>query len=134
VYACDVYRSPSREYSESGQYAEIYLNSDECDSLHIVSLEIVDSGIYIPNIFRGTRSGVNDCFYISTINDQISTYRLSIFDRWGNMVFRSENINDCWDGTFRGKECAIGVYIYLLEIDDPGCGLRRITGDVTLVR
>jgi gliding motility-associated-like protein len=134
VYACDNYIRNGITYRESGNFSYSGINSVGCDSIATIKLEISDSGIFIPNIFRANGNGLNDCFRIKLANNELSEYSLSIFDRWGNMVFTSNSVEECWDGRFGGKECAVGVYVYILLIKDPGCGLRKITGDVTLVR
>ncbi len=134
IFACDSYIKDGLEIKESGTYIYNSFNSVGCDSTSTVVLEIVDGGIYRPNIFRAESSSINNCFRIGTSNQNINRYDLTIYDRWGNMVFKSDSIDECWDGSFKGIKCAMGVYTYLLIINDPGCGLRKITGDVTLVR
>ncbi len=134
IFACDAYIQNEIEYTESGTYIYNGRNSVGCDSTSTMVISIVNSGIYIPNIFRADRGGPNNCFKISASNSSINRFELTIYDRWGNQVFASDSIDDCWDGTFKGRPGTIGVYTYLLIINDPGCGLRKITGDVTLVR
>jgi gliding motility-associated-like protein len=38
-----------------------------------------------------------------------------VFDRWGELIFRSENINDTWDGIYKGLQSQIGIYNWVLE-------------------
>ena len=55
---------------------------------------------------------------------------IEIYNRWGQMVFEAPHLNERWDGTFRGKECPMGTYVYQLLLDK-----KRVTsGTVTLVR
>jgi gliding motility-associated-like protein len=66
----------------------------------------------------------------------ISSYKLTIFNRWGEIVFVSQDINQGWDGTNKtGKKSQDGVYKYVIEfsrknVDEP----ERFDGHVNLLR
>jgi gliding motility-associated-like protein len=60
--------------------------------------------------------------------------RLSIFDRWGELVFETTNISNGWDGTFSGKKLDGAVFAYNLKINSPGGKTISKTGNVTLLR
>ena len=66
--------------------------------------------IYAPNAFSPDGDGLNDFFKVS--GQGIIDFEMEIFNRWGQMVFKSSNINEKWDGTFRGKRFT-NRYIYL---------------------
>lgn len=134
IFACDLFINDGIEVKESGTYIYNSTNSAGCDSTSTIILEIIKGGIYMPNIFSADPSSVNNCFRIKTSNQSINRFEISVYDRWGNLVFLSESIDECWDGSFNGKICATGVYTYVININDPGCGPRKIVGDVTLVR
>jgi gliding motility-associated-like protein len=86
--------------------------------------------IYIPNIFSPNGDGINDAFCMS--GRCIQSITLLIYDRWGEKV--AEIYNDCWDGSYRGKEAAPGVFVYRLEaVLFDGSVIER-QGNVTLVR
>jgi gliding motility-associated-like protein len=70
--------------------------------------------IYIPTAFTPNNDGVNDVFFIQGFG--FNTFSLKIFDRWGNMVFFTENPNEGWDGTFRGEALPSGYYAFSLQI------------------
>jgi gliding motility-associated-like protein len=109
------------------------------DSVYVklVSEEIPDFEIYVPNAFSPNGDGINDIFQIkfpySTFNLQHST--LSIFNRWGEEIFQSEDITQGWDGKKNGKDCPGGVYVYkiVFEVDEVP-GMQERTGTVMLVR
>jgi gliding motility-associated-like protein len=67
----------------------------------------------VPNAFTPNGDGLNDYFNIQT--DLLISYNISIFDRWGNMVFNSSDILKGWDGNFAGKPLEIGTYVYFIE-------------------
>lgn len=101
--------------------------------------EDIDKIIYIPNIFAASAKSPNNCFkgvYTKNI-EKIISYKLNIYDRWGNLIYKTNNSEDCWDGTFNGRPCEQGVYAYILDTTVSICGLiksERVVRDVTLVR
>ena len=109
------------------------------DSVYVklVSEEIPEFEIYVPNAFSPNGDGINDIFQIkfphSTFNLQHST--LSIFDRWGGEVFSSKGIENGWDGKKAGKDCPGGVYVYKIVFSLDGVpGNQERVGTVMLVR
>jgi gliding motility-associated-like protein len=117
--------------------------SDECSIVELewnlnISAQIDESLFIAPNIFSPNNDDVNDCFEIignPTIN--INSYKLLIFDRWGNLFFEANDIYDCWDGEYKGKEAVPGVYVYIIEIgilQCEGLSTTRSFGDVTVFR
>jgi gliding motility-associated-like protein len=109
------------------------------DSVYVklVSEEIPDFEIYVPNAFSPNGDGINDIFQIifpnSTFNLQPST--LSIFDRWGGMVYESSEIENGWDGKKNGNPCPGGVYVYKIVFSVDGVqGNQERVGTVALVR
>ena len=84
------------------------------------------------NAFSPNGDGVNDVFTV-TYKD-IKTYRLQIFNRWGNLIFETDNPEQGWDGRYNGGEVPEGTYYYL--IDATGLDEERylLKGFITLVR
>lgn len=100
---------------------------------------VVNESFYIPNIFSPNEDGTNDRFNVFTGPSPGQVELLQVFDRWGNLVFKTSNMefsnNDLgWDGKHKGKDAPVGVYAYLAQID-LGNGLQKtVNGSVTLVR
>ena len=90
--------------------------------------------INIPNAFTPNGDGKNDVFKIISLNEIID-FKLIIYNRWGDLIFESTDINKGWDGAFKGEIVPYGVYVYLLTgiIKDTGEQIKR-TGNVTVVR
>jgi gliding motility-associated-like protein len=68
------------------------------------------------------------------LSDCVEQFKLVIHNRWGEKVFESEDINQCWDGKFKGIAAQTGVYaynVYLRQLD--GTEINKI-GAITLVR
>jgi len=88
--------------------------------------------IFIPNAFTPNRDGNNDLFKVRTIN--LTEITLRVYDRWGEKVFETNNINAGWDGTYKGKDLDPDVYVYYLTalcLDDQAFFQK---GNVTLIR
>ena len=68
--------------------------------------------IYIPNAFTPDKPG-NNQFIIKGFN--IAKFEIMIFDRAGETVYYSDNINNGWDGTKDGRICNKGTYMYKLN-------------------
>jgi len=66
------------------------------------------------NVFTPNADGYNDLFYFKA-NTKIARYRLQIYNRWGQLVFETKNIEQGWNGNSKGKECATGVYYWYVN-------------------
>jgi gliding motility-associated-like protein len=89
--------------------------------------------LYAPNAFSPDGDGVNDHFQIR--GQGAEEYNLEIYNRWGQMVFQSENINTRWNGEYRGKQVPIGTYVYQVKsISVSGNEVMVKDGCVVLVR
>lgn len=89
----------------------------------------------IPNAFTPNNDGKNDVFRIIYKGDVVLK-ELSIYNRYGQRVFTSDNLNQGWDGNFNGQPEELGVYYYMLRMV---CGNLKnkeifLKGDVTLIR
>ena len=91
-----------------------------------------DDQIFIPNAFTPNDDGRNDYFEIK--GQHIVEYELYIYNRWGQMVFTSNNINHFWDGKVNGNPSVKGVYSYTLKaVNIRGKEVSK-TGTFTLIR
>jgi gliding motility-associated-like protein len=88
--------------------------------------------VFIPNAFSPNDMGENnmECVY----GRCIVTMNFTIYDRWGEKVFITEDQSICWDGTFRGKPMNSGVYVYIFEGTLLTGEKVEKKGNITLVR
>ena len=92
--------------------------------------------IYTPNAFTPNNDGINDVFLPVINGFDAEKFSMFIFDRWGNLVFESLNLNVGWNGlSSKNEECQSGVYVYKIvleeKIDESN---RSYIGNITLVR
>ncbi len=117
--------------------------SDQCETItHDIEvlwgIDNRESFIYMPNAFSPNEDSVNDKYrgYLSSGIELVS-YELMIFDRWGNMLFSTENIEEGWDGILNNRDMNAAVYVYWMTANVLSCG-RVIEvfkkGDIVLVR
>ena len=100
--------------------------------------EEVVGEIYVPNVFSPNGDQVNDLFFILPSTDvQINSIEGTIFDRWGNMVYYSEQMPFTWDGRSKDQPVLPGVYVYVLKVNYQLSGeevVEILKGDVTVLR
>lgn len=100
--------------------------SDHCERLFIDTISVIETPyepleVYFPNTFSPNGDSVNDCFAFYTSNEEVFEFNLSIFDRWGNLVFSTDSITDCWDGRFNNQKVNSDVYVYRYNLSYTGC-------------
>jgi gliding motility-associated-like protein len=93
----------------------------------------------LPNIFSPNGDGLNDYFRPFRPYDLVNSVQMRIYNRWGNMVFRTDNPEILWDGKDQNnkKDCAEGVYYYVCDVKEYtliGIRIRNLKGSVTIVR
>ena len=102
------------------------------DSIQVLAHFDGLGNFYIPNGFTPNNDGKNDCFgvkYWGTVN----SFEISIYNRWGKRVFHSNNLQDCWDGYYKGVLLPNDVFVYYIKVDGP-CGRENKKGTVALIR
>lgn len=93
-----------------------------------------DCDIFISNSFTPNDDDKNDLFF-PIFQCEYSYYLFTIFDRWGNTVYTSNNINGKWDGKFKGNPCPDDVYVFRLEAIQKGNDKKIIrNGHISLFR
>ncbi len=123
-------------YEQTGNYPiTLYVMNDYGCSDTAYSEVIIEgaSTVYIPNAFTPNGDGKNDTFSVYGIG--LNDADLVIFNRWGNAVFRTSNLNEAWDGKdhFSGGDCPVDVYIYNVKVKNFKGETQEFTGRVTLL-
>lgn len=88
--------------------------------------------VFIPNTFTPNGDGRNDRWLV--YSNVIRSMHLLIFNQWGEKVFESNNQQDGWDGTYKGKAQPVGVYIYVSKIALTDGSVVDKKGSINLVR
>jgi len=123
-------------YTSPGTYLimQVVVNANGCyDTAYSTVLIRPEFAFWIPNAFTPNGNGLNDVF--KPVIKGVSNYKFLIFDRWGEKLFETNNINVGWDGTYKGKLCTNDVYVYKVSfMDDETYTDKQYIGNVTLVR
>ena len=91
------------------------------------------NSVHLPNAFSPNADGNND-FLKPFVGEDVLTFTLTIYDRWGNLVLQSSDPGMKWDGTFNNKPLNTGVFAYAIDITYLN-GLKEIkSGNITLIR
>ncbi|MCX6306121.1 MAG: gliding motility-associated C-terminal domain-containing protein [Bacteroidetes bacterium] len=119
-----------------GIYRDTLRMASGCDSIVKTNLQFNDCPllIWFPNAFTPNGDGLNDLF--RPVGNEIGKYNLQIYDRWGTLIFESNNVADGWDGSVKGREAEPDVYTYNATYESrlfPG-DTHRATGTFTLAR
>ena len=88
---------------------------------------------WLPNAFTPNNNGINDVFKPKLIG--VHNYDFMIFDRWGELIFETNNSDEGWNGRYQNKLCSNDVYVYKITFkDDVKNDFHQYIGSVTLVR
>ncbi len=88
----------------------------------------------VPNAFSPNGDTKNDVLRVMPIS-AVQSVKFGIFDRWGKNIFSTKDLNETWDGKYKGIDCDVDVYFYYLEYN---CSFQKEKvvekGDITLIR
>jgi gliding motility-associated-like protein len=131
---CDDCPSPIAAPIVDTYYCATVTDSNTCESeiCVLVKVVIVCGDVFVPSAFSPNGDGENDmlCVY-SDCWDQLT---LTIYNRWGEVVFVNSNQEICWDGTWKGKELNSGVFVYTLDGFLINNELVQQKGNISLIR
>jgi len=119
--------------SETVTYTLVVTDSLGCTDTAYVTITLdYFTNLGLPNIFSPNGDGNNDVLYVR--GSGVNTLQFMIYDRWGEKVFETSNMETGWDGTYKGKDLNSAVFVYLLEATMLGGSILEKKGNITLVR
>ncbi len=98
----------------------------------LINVDIVCGELFVPTAFSPNSDGVNDC--LSVYNNCIESMDFKVFSRWGEVVYQSIDVNDCWDGTFKGTALNTAVFVYRLDAVLLNGEEVKLKGNVSLIK
>jgi gliding motility-associated-like protein len=113
----------------SGIYTDTVQTSSGCDSLNILELSVVDCEFQISNILTPNDDGQNDTWKVSDVS-KITGCDVRIYNRWGELVYQTNDYNNQWAGTRNNEQLPDGVYFYSIKCSDS----EEYTGEINLLR
>lgn len=124
----------SHLYESAGTFpvAMVVSNTWGCSDTIIKNITIdSDFGLYVPNAFSPNGNDLNEIFQPKGIG--VITYRLEVFNRWGELLFSSNDFYKGWDGRYKGELCKMDTYIWKIAVTGPSGKSKQYTGHVSLL-
>jgi gliding motility-associated-like protein len=139
ILSCNDCETLSWRPSEPGRLFLTMVDANGCEFSRDTAIDLSTSRtrIFIPNAFTPNGDNINDQFELLTNQPQTMIESFEIFDRWGGLVYVSNDQNGLppkWDGTINGRQADPGIYIYLIKVIQIDGQERRYRGTVQLMR
>ncbi|PBQ31427.1 hypothetical protein CNR22_06500 [Sphingobacteriaceae bacterium] len=128
-------RNASYLYKSAGQFPIVLVVTNKwgCIDTAIKVLVVDDEfQMYVPNAFTPNGDGLNDVFMPK--GQGVYKYTLEIYNRWGQVVFETNDFQRGWDGTFQGKPCKTETYVWRITVTTDQKENKKYTGQVAIVR
>lgn len=125
---------------EEASYYDIYLvaiSSDGCTDTTFKTVHVGEDLIYyVPNAFSPDGDEFNNVFKpVLTSGFDVNSYHLSIYNRWGELIFESLNYEEGWDGTYHNEKLLDGTYIWKIKVKNKSNDKKtELDGHVTLLK
>jgi gliding motility-associated-like protein len=123
------------QYNSTGTFNAclIVYNEFDCTDTLCKPVEAqIDPLLDVPNAFTPGRFGRNS--FVNVTGFGIAKMSWKIYNRWGQLVFETNNRKTGWDGTYKGQLQPMDVYAYTLDVEFTDGRKVRKTGDITLIR
>ncbi len=109
---------------EKGGNTQISLSNEDCVD--------IPPGIFAPNAFTPNGDGINERFLLKGVYAE--TFNMKVFSRWGLLLFETNDIDEGWNGTFKGEPVAEGVYVFVATGRGYNGKPFTVKGSITLIR
>jgi gliding motility-associated-like protein len=121
---------------ENGEYTVTVKDTNNCSAT--ATAEVMYDNCckpFLPNAFTPNGDGRNDKFRV-VVKGDMELLEFSVYNRFGQRVYTSSNVDHGWDGTFNGQMADVGTYMYYVRFICGNKGTERLIlkGDVTLIR
>jgi gliding motility-associated-like protein len=130
-------QSPHHEFADTGYYnvTQYVYNVYGCMDTASQTVHIrPEYSFYIPNTFTPNGNGMNDHFFPKGTQFENTDNIMYIFDRWGEMIFETNDLNTGWDGTYKGNKVQVGVYVWRIIATDLEGNKYDYMGHVNVIR
>lgn len=120
--------NPSHSYTDEGVFSVMLIVTSNlgCMDTAYVAVQVIDDVLVFPNVITPNNDGFNDEFEIVNV-EKFPDCSLTVFNRWGNMVYKSSPYQNNWDG----ENAADGTYYYVFVY---GKDSKEYRGSLTIIR
>lgn len=132
-------QNPTFNFRDTGivDIMQVVFHPNGCTDTLIQTIDIEPIvQFFLPNAFTPNYDGKNEIYKPAGLSDGVSFYNLSIWSRWGDLLFETQNPDDGWDGTKNnaGDPLPVGVYLCVLQYTDARGRSHELREFVTLIR
>ena len=121
-----------------GEYDVTLVTTSELGCSDTITLPLIvlpEVLMYAPNAFTPDGDEHNQNWRIHIVGIDVYDFELQVYNRWGEVVWESQDPDAGWDGTFKGKKCQTGIYTWVVRAKDLlNDGQYTYNGHVNLMR
>jgi gliding motility-associated-like protein len=126
-------QNPTHLYYNQGNYNVVLIVTDTYGCSDTASKEISVTLLpLVPTAFSPNKDNNNDFLFVKGGPFENMLFR--VYNNWGELVFETTDQSIGWDGTYKGQDAPIGVYVWVLDVDMFNNKKVKKTGDVTIIR
>lgn len=132
--SCEQCTDPIASPLETTTYTVVLADPQGCLGSDSVTI-IVEEGVYFleyPNAFSPNGDGLND--FLQLFHSGVDRVYWQVFDRWGEKVFESNDVNGTWDGTYKGKELMPDVYVIVIDVTFRNSRHQQLKGSLLIYK
>lgn len=130
--SCTVCLNPVANPDKNFQYVVTYTDQNGCRASDSVQI-FYDAIIYVPNTFTPQGNNFNEVF--KAVGGNVRTFEMNIYDRWGELIFTMNSMDESWDGTYKGFACQDGTYVWKIVYTDFNSNKeKKMSGHINLLR
>ncbi len=131
--SCTVCDNPTATPEETTTYCATGTeNNCSNTACVIVYVDNICGDLFVPNAFSPNDDGENDC--LKVYSNCLATVLFRVYSRWGELIYESDDIDGCWDGTNNGSELNTGVYTYTVQATLINSEEVELKGNTTLFK
>ena len=122
--------------SEPGTYEVTFSNGSICRTARVVVTDDCRPKVFAPNAFSPNGNGQNEDFFVFP-NPYVTDFSIFIYNRWGELVYQSDNVDFRWNGNYNGTPLPVSTYAYVMRYRsnlDATNELFEQRGGITLVK
>ncbi len=118
-----------------GNYIYHITDAQDCDIAGDLEVPVASNkcAVYVPNAFSPDGDGLNDVFRVRVF-DKISDFRMSVYNRWGQLIYVNTDVNDGWRGDQKGQPLPPGTYLWTITYLDNTHQAIQQQGSVILIK
>lgn len=111
---CTTCENPVATPIQTAMYIVKATSADGCEDTAQTKIVVRQTDVYVPSAFTPNNDGINDVAEVFAVNPK--AFSIKIFNRWGELVFESNDVNTKWNGTYKGENCPQDTYTYIIDV------------------